>query len=73
MAHCRMFEFFGGVPRVVVPDNPKTAVTQTCRYEPGLNRSYEEMAAHYGAVVIPARPKKPRDKAKVETAVQCTC
>jgi len=70
LAHCRMFEFFGGVPRIVVPDNPKTAVTQACRYEPGLNRSYEEMAAHYGAVVLPARPKKPRDKAKVETAVQ---
>lgn len=70
MAHCRMFEHFGGVPALIVPDNPKTAVTKACRYEPGLNRTYEDMAAHYGAVVIPARPSKPRDKAKVETAVQ---
>lgn len=70
LAHCRLFEFFGGVPAMICPDNPKTAVTQTCRYEPGLNRSYEEMAAYYGAAVLPARPRKPRDKAKVETGVQ---
>ncbi len=69
-AHCRMFEFFGGVPGAIVPDNTKTAVSWTCRYEPGLVRSYEEMAAHYGTVILPARPRKPRDKAKVETAVQ---
>lgn len=70
MAHCRMFEFFGGVTRIIVPDNPKTAVIKACRYEPGLNLTYQEMAAHYGTVIIPARPGKPRDKAKVETAVQ---
>ena len=69
-AHCRMFEFFGGVPAVVVPDNPRTAVVQSCRYEPDLHPTYREMAAHYGTAIIPARPKKPRDKAKVETAVQ---
>lgn len=69
-AHCRMFEFFGGVPEIVVPDNPKTAVAQSCRYEPGLNPTYQEMAAHYGTAILPARPKKPRDKAKGEAAVQ---
>ena len=51
------------------PDNPKTGVTKPCRYEPVLHRTYQEMAAHYGTVVIPARPKKPRDKAKVEAGV----
>lgn len=68
--HIHAFEFFAGVPRAVVPDNPKTAVIRPCRYEPGLNRSYQEMAEHYGTVILPARPIKPRDKAKVETAVQ---
>jgi transposase len=69
-AHCHAFAFFGGLPRIVVPDNPKTAVTRPCRYEPVLHRSYQEMAAHYGTVVLPARIRRPRDKAKVETAVQ---
>jgi transposase len=68
--HIHAFRFFGGVPRAVVPDNPKTAVIRPCRYEPGLNRSYQEMAEHYRTVILPARPLKPRDKAKVETAVQ---
>jgi len=69
-AHCRAFEFFGGVPQILVPDNPRTGVSRACRYEPDLNPTYQEMAAHYGTVVIPARPRKPRDKAKVEVAVQ---
>ena len=69
-AHCRAYAFYGGVARVTVPDNPKTAVTKPCRYEPRLHRSYQEMAEHYGTVILPARPKKPRDKAKVETGVQ---
>lgn len=69
-AHIHAFEFFGGVPRIIVPDNTKTAVSSPCRYEPDLNPTYQEMAAHYGAVVIPARPRKPRDKAKVETGIQ---
>ncbi len=60
-AHCRAFEFFGGAAHLLVPDNTKTAVTRACRYEPALNRTYEEMAAHYGTVIIPARPRKPRD------------
>ena len=67
--HVRAFEFFGGVPEIVVPDNPKTAVKLPCWYEPDLNPTYQEMAAHYGTVVIPARPRRPRDKAKVEAAV----
>jgi transposase len=69
-AHGHAFAFFGGVTRAVVPDNPKTAVQRPCRYEPLLHRSYQEMANHYGTVILPARIKKPRDKAKVETAVQ---
>lgn len=68
--HCRAFEFFGGVTEILVPDNPKTGITHPCRYEPEINRSYAEMAAHYGIAIIPARPGKPKDKAKVETSVQ---
>lgn len=69
-SHCRAMSFFGGVPERIVPDNLKSGVTSACRYEPGLNRSYQEWAEHYGVAVIPARPAKPRDKAKVEKAVQ---
>ncbi|MCP5113599.1 MAG: IS21 family transposase, partial [bacterium] len=58
-----------GVTEIVVPDNLKSGVTKTCRYEPGVNRTYEEMAQHYGVAVVPARPRKPRDKAKVEAGV----
>jgi transposase len=68
--HMHAFRFFGGVTRAIVPDNPKTAVIRPCRYEPGLNRNYQEMAGHYGTVILPARPLKPRDKAKAETGVQ---
>ena len=67
--HVRAFEFFGGVPRLIVPDNPRTGVTRSCRYEPDLNRTYHDMSVHYGTAVLPARPYKPRDKAKVENAV----
>ena len=69
-AHIRAFEFFGGVTEVLVPDNLKTGVTDVCRYEPGINRTYQELAEHYNVAVIPARSKCPRDKAKVEEAVQ---
>lgn len=69
-SHVRAFEFFGGVPELVVPDNLKAAVTKPCRYEPELNRTYSEMLAHYGTAAVPARPYKPRDKAKVEVGVQ---
>lgn len=68
-SHLRAFEFLGGLPEIVVPDNLKSGVTRACRYEPDLNRTYEEMAAHYGVAVIPARRMKPRDKAKVEAGV----
>jgi transposase len=69
-SHQRTFEFLGGVPACIVPDNLKAGVTSACRYEPGVNRSYQSLAEHYGVVVLPARPNKPRDKAKVEKAVQ---
>lgn len=67
--HVRAFEFFQGVTKLLVPDNPRTGVTRACRYEPDLNRTYHEMAQHYRIAVLPARPYKPRDKAKVENAV----
>jgi transposase len=68
-SHIRAFEFLGGVPEILVPDNLKSGVTKACRYEPSVNRTYEEMAAHYGVAVVPARQAKPRDKAKVEAGV----
>lgn len=68
-SHLRAFDFFGGTPEILVPDNLKSGVTRACRYEPDVNRTYEEMAAHYGVAVIPARRSKPRDKAKVEAGV----
>jgi transposase len=64
------FEFYGGCPQLLVPDNTKTGVTRACNYEPDLNPTYQEFAAHYRVAVLPARPYKPRDKAKVESAVQ---
>lgn len=67
--HVEAFEYFQGTTRLVVPDNPRTGVDRACRYEPDLNRTYHEMALHYGVAVMPARPYKPRDKAKVENAV----
>jgi len=63
-------EFYGGCPQLIIPDNTKTGVTKACRYEPDLNPTYQEFAAHYHVAVMPARPYKPRDKAKVESAVQ---
>ena len=69
-AHVRCFEFFGGCPAILVPDNLRAAVSRPDRYEADLNRTYEELAAHYGCAVIPARPRKPRDKAKAEVGVQ---
>ena len=69
-AHVRAFAHFGGVPAIVVPDNLKAGVTSPCRYEPDLNPTYQELARHYGVAVIPARVRRPRDKAKVESGVQ---
>jgi transposase len=61
--------FLGGVPKALVCDNLKAGVTAANRYEPGVNRTYQDLAAHYGTTIMPARPRKPRDKAKVEAAV----
>jgi transposase len=68
--HVRTFEFIGGVTEVVVPDNLKAGVTHPCRYEPDINMTYQELAEYYGIAVVPARVKKPRDKAKAEVGVQ---
>ena len=69
-SHVRMFEYFGGAPALVVPDQLKSAVSSSCWYEPAIQRTYEELAKHYRTAVLPARPRKPRDKAKVEGAVR---
>jgi transposase len=69
-SHRRTFEFFGGVPEIVVPDNLKSGVTSPCYYEPELNWAYAELAQHYDVAVLPTRVRKPRDKAKVETGVK---
>ena len=68
-AHVRALEVIGGVPHLLVPDNTKTAVIKACLYDPQVNRTYAEMAAHYDTAILPARPRRPRDKAKVEQAV----
>lgn len=68
-SHKRMFEFLGGVPEILVPDNLKSGVTKPDLYEPDLNPTYYEMARHYGAAILPARVRKPRDKSKVENGV----
>lgn len=68
-SHIRAFEFFGGVPALLVPDNLKSAVTKANRYDPQLNQTYTDLAQHYETAIVPARPYKPKDKAKVENAV----
>jgi transposase len=68
-AHVRAFQFFGCLPKILIPDNLKAGVTKPCRYDPELNPTYQEMAHHYGVAVIPARVRKPKDKAKVEAGV----
>ncbi|MFH1367854.1 MAG: IS21 family transposase [Elusimicrobiota bacterium] len=69
MAHVRAFEYFKCVPRILVPDNLKSGVTKACKYEPEINAAYLDIASHYGFAVIPARPYRPKDKAKVEVGV----
>lgn len=69
-AHVRALAYFGGAPTMLVPDCLKAAVTTPCRYEPGVQRTYAELARYYGTAVVPARPYKARDKAKVEVGVQ---
>lgn len=68
-SHSRMFEFFGGVPRIVVPDNLKAGVTKADRFAPVINESYNAMCRYYGTYVFPARPREPRDKSKAEAGV----
>jgi transposase len=68
-SHIRAFQFFGGISQAVVPDNWRTGVTKACWYEPDLNPTYRDLAQHYDTVILPARVRKPRDKAKVEVAV----
>ena len=69
-AHVNALSAIGGVPQALVPDNLKAGITKPSRYEPGINRTYQDLADHYGCVVLPTRIVKPRDKAKVEVAVQ---
>lgn len=69
-AHVRMFRFFNGAPRLLVPDNLKSGVHKASFYDPEINRTYGALASHYGVGVLPARPRKPRDKAKVEGGVR---
>jgi transposase len=67
--HIRAFEYFGGVPEITVPDQPRTSTSRPCHYDPDINPTYLEWARHTGTIIIPARPRKPRDKPKVESAV----
>ncbi len=69
-SHLHALDYLGGVPALIVPDQLRSGVTTPCRYEPGVQRTYEEMATHYNTSVLPARPAHARDKAKVEVAVQ---
>jgi transposase len=69
-SHRRCFEFLGGVPALIIPDNIKSGVTSPCFYDPDLNRTYQKLAEHYGTAVLPARIRRPRDKAKAEAGVQ---
>ena len=69
-AHVQAFEFYGGVPEIVVPDNLKSAVIKIHRHEPEINSSYLQLAAHYQVAIVPARPYKPKDKSKAEVGVQ---
>lgn len=69
MGHVRAFEYFEGVPEQVVPDNLKSGVTSPCYYEPEINPTYHELSLHYNTVIMPARIRRAKDKAKVETGV----
>ena len=69
-SHVRAFNYFGGTTKQVVPDNLKSGVTKACLYEPTINRTYADFARHYSTAICPARPRRPRDKAKVEVGVQ---
>ena len=68
-AHVRCFEFFGGVTEITIPDQARTAVSRPCSYDPKIHETYQDLGTHYDTAIIPARPRKPKDKAKVEGAV----
>lgn len=68
-SHVRMFDFFGGTTEAVIPDNLRSAISKACRYDPDTNPSYQQLAEHYGVAILPARPRKPKDKAKAENGV----
>ena len=68
-SHINAFKFFGGCPQLVIPDNLRSAVSKSCRYEPDINPTYYDMAKHYGVAIMPARVRKPKDKAKAEGSV----
>lgn len=68
-SHVRMLNFFGGCPTLIVPDNLRSGITKACRYEPEINQTYADFIDYYKTAVLPARPVKPKDKAKVENAV----
>ncbi len=69
MSHARAFQFLGAVPEIIVPDNLRSGTTRACKYDPDLNPTYQQLAAHYNVAIIPARPLKPKDKAKAENGV----
>lgn len=71
-SHVRAFEYFGGVTEGIVADNPKSGVTRACFYEPDIKRSNRDLCEHYGAVALPARARKPKDKVTVKVGVQLT-
>lgn len=71
-ANVKALEFFGGVPAILIPDNLRSAIKDSCKYDPVVNPAYSEFAAHYGTVILPARPYKPKDKALAENAVLIT-
>ncbi len=70
MSHVRCFQWLGGVPELVVPDNLKSATSRACKCDPDVNPTYQQMLEHYNVAVIPTRPRKPKDKAKAEVGVQ---
>jgi transposase len=69
-SHVRAFNYLGGVPNMVVPDNLKSGVSKACKYDPDVNPAYQQLASHYDTAIVPARPRKPKDKAKAEVGVQ---
>ncbi|MCG2714742.1 MAG: IS21 family transposase, partial [Candidatus Marinimicrobia bacterium] len=69
-SHNHAFKYFGGVTEIIIPDNLKSAVSKASRYDPDLNETFQDMAEHYGTVILPARPYRPKDKGKVELSVK---